>query len=172
VVRDGVAATINVGNDIPTIGSTTTNPNFESQTTNIVYRKTGVTLTVTPTINAQGAVILQIDQTISNESTSGPQLQGTPSVFERSIKTEVLAQDGQTILLGGLISENYTDGGSRVPGIASVPVLGNLFKSASQKKEKTELVIFITPRVIEGPGQWQDIRSKLAEGLTTINLTE
>lgn len=172
VVRDGVTASITVGNDIPTVGSTTTNPNFESQTTNIVYRKTGVTLTVTPTINAQGAVILEIDQTISNQSANGPQIQGTPSIFERSIKTEVLAQDGQTILLGGLISENYSDGDSEVPGLASLPLFGNLFKSLSRKKEKTELVIFITPRVIEGPGQWQDIRTKLAEGLTSITLSE
>ena len=172
VVRDGVSANITVGNDIPTVGSTTINPGTETRSTTVVYRKTGVSLTVTPTINAQGLVVLEIDQSISNTSSSGPQLSGSPSIFERSIKTEVLAQSGQTVLLGGLISENNTDGNTHVPGISRIPLLGHLFKGAEQRKEKTELVIFITPRVIDSVDQWQEIRAKLAEGLTSIQLAD
>lgn len=170
VVRDGVSANITVGNDIPTVGSTTINPGTETESTTIVYRKTGVSLTVTPTINAQGLVVLEIDQKISNTSSSGPQLAGSSSIFERSIKTEVLAQSGQTILLGGLISENNTDGGSHVPGLASIPLLGNLFKGKEQRREKTELVIFITPRVIDDVNQWQSIRNTIAESLNSIDV--
>ncbi|WP_169930385.1 secretin N-terminal domain-containing protein [Pseudidiomarina aestuarii] len=172
VVRDGVSASINVGNDIPTVGATITNPNFESQTTNVVYRKTGVTLTVTPTINAQGLVILEIDQNISNQSDSGPSLQGSPSVFERSIKTEVIAQSGQTILLGGLISESSSDGNTNVPGFSDIPLIGELFKGKDRSTEKTELVIFITPRIIDSVDQWSEIRRTIADSLTSIKLSD
>ncbi|MCC5824613.1 secretin N-terminal domain-containing protein [Alkalimonas sp.] len=172
VVRDGVSANITVGNDIPTIGSTTINPGTETQSTSVVYRKTGVSLTVTPTINAQGLVVLEIDQTISNTSSGGPQVAGSPSIFERSIQTEVLAQSGQTVLLGGLISESNTDGNSHVPGVSRVPLIGQLFKGAEQRREKTELVIFITPRVIDSVDDWQYIRATIAEGLTSIRLSD
>lgn len=172
VVRDGVSATINVGNDIPTVGATITNPNFESQTTNVVYRKTGVIFTVKPTINAQGLVILEIDQNISNQSSNGPSLQGSPSIFERSIKTEVIAQSGQTILLGGLISESSSDGNSNVPGFSDIPLIGELFKGKERSTEKTELVIFITPRIIDSVDQWSEIRRTIADSLTSIKLSD
>lgn len=172
VVRDGVSATINVGNDIPTVGSTTINPGTETQSTTVVYRKTGVKLTVTPTINAQGLVVLEIDQQISNTSDSGPQLAGSPSVFERSIQTEVIAQSGQTILLGGLISEDNSSGSSGIPGLSTIPVFGQLFKGENRKKSKTELVIFITPQVIDNVDQWQAIRNSVAKGLTNITISD
>lgn len=172
VVRDGIAASIQVGNDIPTVGSTTFTDNLESQTQSVEYRKTGVQLSVTPTINAQGLVVLQIDQTISNTSPTGPSVAGNPSIFERSIKTEVIAQSGQTVLLGGLISENNSSGDSKVPLLGDVPLLGNLFKSESEQSEKTELVIFITPRIIERTEQWEEIRKTIADGLTTISVND
>ncbi|WP_162178390.1 secretin N-terminal domain-containing protein [Pseudidiomarina atlantica] len=172
VVRDGVAASINVGNDIPTVGSTTFTEDLQSQTQSVTYRKTGVQLSVTPTINAQGLVVLQINQTISNTSPTGPSVAGNPSIFERTITTEVIAQSGQTILLGGLISENTSSGDSKVPIMGDIPVLGNLFKSESESKEKTELVIFITPRIIERTEQWEEIRKTIADGLTTISVND
>ncbi|RUO74556.1 hypothetical protein CWI80_04235 [Pseudidiomarina sediminum] len=172
VVRDGVSASINVGNDIPVVGSTTFTEDLQSQTQSVEYRKTGVQLAVTPTINAQGLVVLQIDQTISNTSPSGPSVAGNSSIFERTIKTEVVAQSGQTILLGGLISENSSSGDSKVPLLGDVPLLGNLFKSETEKSEKTELVIFITPRIIERTEQWEEIRKTIADGLTTISVND
>jgi general secretion pathway protein D len=172
VVRDGIAASIQVGNDIPTVGATTFTDDLQSQTQSVEYRKTGVQLNVTPTINAQGLVVLQIDQTISNTSPTGPSVAGNPSIFERSIKTEVIAQSGQTVLLGGLISENNSSGDSKVPLLGDVPILGNLFKSESESSEKTELVIFITPRIIERTEQWEEIRKTIADGLTTISVND
>lgn len=172
VVRDGVAASIAVGNDVPTAGATTINPGTETESTSVVYRKTGVRLNVTPKINAQGLVVLQIDKQISNVSTSGPQLAGSSSIFERSIQTEVIAQSGQTVLLGGLISENNNSGTNEVPGLASIPGLGVFFKGKNRRSEKTELVVFITPRIIDSLDQWPLIRARLAEGLKTLELME
>lgn len=173
VVRDGVSASISVGNDIPTVGSTVTNPlESNNQQLQVDYRKTGVQLTVTPTINAQGLVVMEIDQEISNNADSGPGVAGNPSFFERSIKTEVIAQSGQTVLLGGLISENKSNGTSKIPGLGDIPLLGNLFSSQSESTEKTELVVFITPRVIDNVDQWTEIRARIREGLTNLKLAD
>lgn len=173
VVRDGVSASISVGNDIPTIGSTVTNPlESNNQQLQVDYRKTGVQLTVTPTINAQGLVVMEIDQEISNNADSGPGVAGNPSFFERSIKTEVIAQSGQTVLLGGLISENKSNGKSKIPGLGDIPLFGSLFSSQSESTEKTELVVFITPRVIDSVDQWTEIRARIREGLTNLKLAD
>ncbi|WP_405598800.1 MULTISPECIES: secretin N-terminal domain-containing protein [unclassified Pseudoalteromonas] len=162
VVRDGVNATITVGTDIPIVSSTTNDPLDLSgrQTTNVEYRKTGVELGVTPTVNAQGVVLMEIKQKISNEVKNGSTLSGNPSVFERTIDTEVVAQNGQTIILGGLISENRTTQASSVPFFSSLPIIGNLFKADTRDGDKTELVVLVTPRVIESSSEWDDIKEK------------
>lgn len=168
LVRDGVSASISVGDNIPTIGSTTSDPiNGERQTTTIEYRKTGVDLTVTPTINAQGTVIMTIAQNISNVSdTSGAS--DNPSFFERTLNTEVVAGDGQTVMLGGLISENKSNGASSVPFFGSLPILGHLFRSDSSSSDKTELVILVTPKIVQSIDDWQRVKQSFKQGLENL----
>ena len=170
LVRDGVSASISVGDDIPTIGSTTSDPiNGERETTTIEYRQTGVDLTVTPTINAQGTVIMTIEQSISNVSdTTGSS--DSPSFFERSLSTEVVAGDGQTVMLGGLISENKSNGASSVPFFGTLPILGHLFRSDSSSSDKTELVIMVTPRVVQNSDDWERVKSSFMSGLENLEL--
>ena len=173
VVRDGVSASISVGTDIPTVGSTTTDPiNSNRQTTNVDYRKTGIQLTVSPTVNAQGLVVMQINQKISNTTDSGSTVAGSPAIFERSIETEVLANSGQTILLGGLVSEDVNNSESKVPGLGDIPVVGQLFRANRQSTVKTELVIFITPRVVTDLSSWDGIMDQLNQGLNTLEINE
>lgn len=172
VVRDGVSANINVGSDIPTVGSTTVNPGTETQSTAVQYRKTGVKLTVTPTISAQGFIVMEIDQNISNVLDGGVQIAGSQSFFERSISTEVIAQSGQTILLGGLMSENNNNSVSKVPGLGDLPLLGALFRSQKKSTTKTELVILITPRLIDTPIMWQDIKDNLQQQLHLLKISD
>lgn len=172
VVRDGVSASINVGSDIPTVGSTTINPGTDTQSTTVVYRKTGVELKVTPTISAQGLVVMQIEQKISNAQDGGIQVEGSSSVFERSISTEVIAQSGQSILLGGLISENTTNSKNKVPLLGDIPLLGALFRSERDSKTKTELIILITPKVLENTSQWQSISDKLSGQMSLLKITD
>lgn len=171
VVRDGVSASISVGTDIPTVGSTTSRPlESEAQTTNVEYRKTGLQLTVTPTINAQGLVVMEIDQQISSTTDSGSTVAGSPAIFERTLKTEVLSQSGQTILLGGLISEDVNNATSKVPGLGDIPLIGNLFSAKTESKTKTELVIFITPRVVTNMSSWYGIMDELNKGLESLEI--
>lgn len=159
VVRDGVSASISVGTDIPIIGETTADPiNGDRQTTSIDYRKTGVELSVTPTVNAQGVVLMEIQQKVSNQATGSTSSAGNPSIFERSIKTEVVAQSGQTVILGGLISENKSNSDSKVPLLGDMPLIGALFRADTKNNDRTELVVLVTPRVIETANEWQEIK--------------
>ncbi len=172
VVRDGVNASISVGTDIPIVGETSQDPiNGEKQTTKIIYRKTGVDLSVTPTVNAQGVVLMEISQKISNQLETGSTLAGNPSVFERTIDTEVIAESGQTIILGGLISENQSTKDSRVPFFSDLPIIGSLFGAETQSGDKTELVIMITPRVIESADEWGDLITLFDNTLTELTIT-
>ncbi|WP_462152145.1 type II secretion system protein GspD [Pseudoalteromonas xiamenensis] len=173
VVRDGVAAEIKVGSKIPTVGSTTSDPDGQRPTTQVVYQNTGVELKVTPTLNAQGVIIMEIQQNISNEvKTDNPTVQGSPAIFDRAIKTEAIAETGQTIILGGLISTRHSNGDSAVPGLSQIPILGELFKTKSESNEKTELVIMVTPKVIESGDEWLHIKADLQQQLSGLKLPQ
>jgi general secretion pathway protein D len=171
VVRDGASASISVGNDIPTIGATFFDPiQSETQITTVQYRKTGVNLTVTPNLNAQGLVVMEIDQEISNTVEGGSEVEGTPAIFERSLSTEVVARSGETILLGGLISENRSETVAKVPGLGDIPWLGRLFRSDTETTERTELVVMITPRVLDESTRWDGILNRLDSALRNLSL--
>ena len=168
-VRDGVSAQINVGSDISVVGSTTQDPiSGDRQTTTSEYRKTGVDVTVTPTVNAAGIVVIEVSQTISN-SLPDAGASGNPDIFERSLQTEVVARSGQTILLGGLISESSSVGDSSAPILGSIPLIGNLFKSGGDGGDRTELVMLITPRVLDDIGEWDSVKDDFRKGLKYLN---
>ena len=170
-VRDGVSASINVGSDISVVGATTQDPiNGERQTTVSEYRKTGVNVSVTPTVNSSGIVVLEINQEISNSVPNSSGASGNPDIFERSIKTEVLARSGQTVMLGGLVSQNYDTGGSSAPGLGNIPLLGNLFKGKSKNNARTELIMLVTPRVIDDLGQWDSVLDDFRQALIYLEI--
>ena len=166
VVRDGVAATISVGNDVPTVGATASDPIQSNRTiTTVLYRKTGLELTIVPNINAQGLVVMEISQRISNTVPGASGVSGAPTFFDRAVTTEVVARSGQSVLLAGLISESGTTTSDGIPWVRKLPVLGAAFRSDSQKREKTELVLLITPRVIETPEEWDSVKQGLEAAL-------
>ncbi len=173
VVRDGVSASISVGNDIPTVGATFFDPiQSDTQITSVQYRKTGVNLTVRPTLNAQGLVVMEITQDISNTVDGGSEVEGAPAIFERSLTTEVVARSGETVLLGGLIAENSTDNVAKVPGLGDIPWLGRLFRSDTQNAERTELIVMITPEVIDQSTRWDGILNRLDSALRHLELEQ
>jgi general secretion pathway protein D len=173
VVRDGVGATISVGSDIPTVGATASDPIQSNRVvTTVLYRKTGLELDITPTINAQGLVVMRIAQTISNTVPGSSDVQGAPVFFERSISTEVVAGSGQTVLLGGLISESGSNSSAGVPMLSRIPVLGSAFRSDQKKKDKTELVLLITPRILESGADWDSVRTGIGRALKYLDLSE
>ncbi|REL30226.1 secretin N-terminal domain-containing protein [Thalassotalea euphylliae] len=174
LVRDGVTASLEVGEQISVTDSVT--DGFDStdrQTTTSSYRQTGIKVSVTPTINAQGVVIMDISESISNEvESSASSATGNPNIFERNIATAVVAESGQTIILGGLIDENKSIIDNKVPLLGDIPILGNLFKSKNDSYSKTELVLLVTPKVISRSEQWGGIMSSFKQSLSGLDVVE
>jgi general secretion pathway protein D len=160
---------MSVGTDVPVVSATTINPGTETESQSVEYRRTGVELAVTPTINAQGLVVLQINQSISNTE-EGSTLAGSPIISARAVTTEVLAQSGQTVMLAGMMSESKNRVNTKVPLLGDLPLLGQLFQGEKDSTRKTELILLITPKVIDQPEQWQQIRHKLDNGLKYLKL--
>lgn len=174
LVRDGVTATLKVGTDISVTSSTIDGVDNNGRVTQTnTYRQTGINVSVTPTINAQGVVIMDITESISNEVTAqATEASGNPNVFVRDLSTAVVAESGQTIILGGLISENKSTVDNKVPLLGDIPVLGNLFKSQNDSFTQTELVLLVTPKVISRSEQWGSIMSSFQKSLTGLKITE
>ncbi|WP_282177126.1 secretin N-terminal domain-containing protein [Vibrio nereis] len=145
VVQDGESASITAGKQVPIqVGSNTTDGGNTS--TEIQYRSTGVSLSVTPTINADGLVALEINQSVSGSEPGPADL--NPIITDRTLSTSVLVGNGQTAVLGGLIQNNDANKGNSVPFLSDIPLLGNLFKAKSDTFSRSELVIMITPKIM------------------------
>lgn len=154
VVLNNKEARINVGEQLPVVqnylsGGFNTGTNGVSTGTSygsVQFRDVGVILTVTPRVNPGGLVYMEVQQEVSNPGTQDPT--GNYSVNKREIETEIAVQSGQTVLLGGLIRENEIRAKNGVPGLSRIPILGNLFGSTSKQRDRTELIVLITPRVV------------------------
>ena len=118
------------------------------QTSTVQYRSTGIILTVKPQINARGLVTLEISQEVSDAKTTTTGVGGTPTFTVRQAHTSLITADNQTVVLGGLIREDNTHTQAGIPGLRKMPVLGPLFGSEGVSKQKTELLVLITPHII------------------------
>ncbi|MDR2013804.1 MAG: type II secretion system secretin GspD, partial [Rhodanobacter sp.] len=160
VVNNNQEAQLTVGQQFPvvqnfygaTYGSTTTDPTAvnPSNVGSVQYLSTGVTLDVKPRVNPGGLVYLDISQQVSSQvaDSSSKNASGNPTISNRQFQTQLAIQSGQTVLLGGLIQDVNTKSKTGVPLISRVPVLGNLFGNTDTSKDRTELIVLITPRVI------------------------
>ncbi|NIA11251.1 MAG: type II secretion system secretin GspD [Nitrospiraceae bacterium] len=172
-VRDGKSASIVVGTEVPVITSEATTPEVQTQGTSgiirsVQYRSTGVSLEVTPSVHARGVVTLEIHQEVSEAQTNNTSNISSPIILNRTVSTEVVAADGQTVLLGGLIKENKSQTVTKVPLLGSIPVLGYLFKSTSKGRDRTELVVMITPHIIRNTEQIDDMRDAIFKSFEHI----
>lgn len=172
IASDNIAANIQVGSSIPILTSQGVVPGGTGGSSlfsnTIRNRNTGVILNVTPRINAGGWVTLAVQQEVS--SPGAPPAAGiqSPSINIRSVETQVTIKNGQTIAIGGIISE--TDGLSRngLPVLSRIPGLGLLFGHTSRKKVRTELIALITPHVIEDIEQAADLTEELKSSLEEL----
>jgi general secretion pathway protein D len=148
-VLDNQTAQLKVGDQVPVITreqQSTDNPDAPI-VNNVEYRDTGVVLQVTPRINPDGQVNLDIRQQVSNV-VPGTEERANPTISQREIGTAVSVASGQTVILGGLISQSQTSGRSGVPVLRDIPLVGNLFSGVSDSDQRTELVVLLTPKVI------------------------
>ena len=153
VVMNNQLAHIQVGNQIPVnqtsligLGGTGTT---DTTASSVTYLPTGVILDVQPRVTPGGLVYLNVHQQVS--ATQGnANSQGNYTIAQRDVATQVAVQSGQTVLLGGLITQDDEKNNTGVPFLSDIPVLGRLCGTTSRTRNRTELIVLITPKVIRG----------------------
>lgn len=173
IATDNIPASITVGTSIPTLSSQAlaagTQQDGSSLFTNTVTNvQTGVTLWITPRINASGIVTLMINQEVSVPMAPASGGIASPSIERRNVSTQITMADGDTVAIGGIMSETDLYSRSRVPLIGKVPILGSLFGSTSSSKQKTELIILITPRVVYDENELVTMSNELKSRLRSV----
>lgn len=152
LVQDNQSATIRVGDEVPvrtsestSIATSGTDPII---TSTIQYRDTGVLLEVSPRVNATGQITMEIVQEVNGVDLTTSSGIDSPTIFQRSINTVVTVQSGESIILGGLITESESVSENGVPFIRRVPVIGALFGSKTDSKDRAELLVMITATAV------------------------
>lgn len=144
VTTNNEEAKIEVADQIPY--SVTTISGSGLGTTSVQFISAGVKLTVKPTVNADRRITLKVKPEVSNAT--GSSLPGLPpTVNTRNADTTVILKDGDTIAIGGLIKEQNSKAVTGIPILMSIPILGHLFKSTDDRKQRTELIVFLTPKI-------------------------
>jgi type IV pilus assembly protein PilQ len=110
------------------------------------FVEAALSLEVTPHINANGTIVLKIDA--KNDAPDRQTSVGTPPINKKQATTEMLLRDGETTVIGGIYVDRDTEGADGVPWLMDIPFIGHLFKSTNTEKSKSELLIFITPRIL------------------------
>jgi general secretion pathway protein D len=154
-VQDKGEAKIQVGGETPILTSARETDQVDSGDSTvrneIEYRDTGVTLTVQPRVNEGGSVTLQITQEIRDAIENSSSTIGSPEFTTRVIETTVTVPHGQTLLLGGIITEDRTKSVDRIPVLGRMPLIGPAFRSVSNETLKRELLLAITPTIVSDP---------------------
>jgi len=157
LARDGQPATIVVGQSVPLVTSVSYSGLANLPVNNVTYTDVGIILKVTPYISSEGYVEMivspqnsSIDSTLSIPIATGV---NAPVIDVSSADTVIVTPDSQTVVIGGLMKNNKASSESKVPLLGDIPILGNLFKRKTTATTKTELMIFLTPHIIQAPGQ-------------------
>jgi general secretion pathway protein D len=166
VVVDSQPALLQVGDEIPiSTGTATILSNSNTPVVNTIeMRNTGVILKVWPHVHANGAIQLEVEQEISNVVNPSQQTL-TPTISQRRVHSTVAVMSGQTVLLGGLISEQEQKTVTGIPGLRQIKYLGDLFGARDQSMQRSEIIIFIRPKVIrdsvDARGVAEEFRDRL-----------
>lgn len=167
MVKSGQQASIDIGNEIPFITSTSQsveNPDSPVIQT-VQYRKTGVILQIEPIVHSSGFVDVRVSQELSEAQQNSTSSIDSPAIFNRSLETTVTLRDGGSVLLGGLISESNSDSVSGIKGLGTIPGFGRLFRKDSNSTDRTELVMMVIPYIIENPDEATEITDRVLEVL-------
>jgi general secretion pathway protein D len=186
MVLNNQEAFMNVGDKVPIATSQSTNNNSVNVTpssgilpsnnsnvsaivsNNIQMQDTGIILKIKPRVNAGGLVLLKIEQDANQAVATTTSSLNSPTIQQRKINSSIAVKNGETIVLGGLIREDSSDGLTGMPILSDIPVIGSLFGTTSKNKDKTELVILITPRVVENENHAKAVTDEFKRKLTGI----
>lgn len=171
VALDNQPAHLQVGDEVPVItrqAQDVVNSNAP-QVNTVEFRDTGVILDVTPRISSTGLVTMEIRQEVSNVSTSATTGALTPTISKREMESTVAARSGQTVILGGLISDTKETSQSNLPGIAKLPVIKNLVGNHNVDGKRIELLVFLTPRVLDLDEDMSKVVDEIRGRMTLIS---
>jgi general secretion pathway protein D len=170
LVLDHQTAGLTVGAQVPIVTQsaqsvvTTGAPVVNS----VDYRNTGVILQVTPRVNSSGLVALDIDQEVSDVAQTTSSTIDSPTINDRHIISSVVVKDGETVALGGLISENRNDSKTGVPVLSDIPWVGPLFRSTDRSVGRKELLVMLSPRIVRNSNDAAAMTNDLLAGMRTI----
>jgi len=170
LAADNREAHIQVGQSIPILTGTQTNlaSTADNVFNQIQYRDTGTILTILPQVNSEGLVNMQISQEVSAVGSANFGSTGSPSFLTREAETTLVVQDGDGILIGGIIDEQRQTSRSGVPFIMDIPVIGRLFRFDRATQVRTELLILITPHVIRTRDESLRVTERYKRGFTAL----
>lgn len=173
MVLDNRTATLQVGDQVPIVTQSAvsiTDPNAPI-VNSVSLRDTGIILNVTPRVNDGGLVILDIDQEVSDVVPTRSSGIDSPTIQQRRISTSVAVNDGESIALGGLIRERISDNKTKLPLLGDLPLLGSAFSTTTQSTTRTELLVLITPKVIQSSDDAALVTDELRERMQSIQNT-
>ena len=175
VALDNQPALLQVGDEVPiSTGTATILSNSSTPVVNqIELLNTGVILKVLPHVNANGSIQLEIDQEVSNvvNANNNAQPTLTPTISQRRVHSTVAVMSGQTVLLGGLISDNTQNTRSGIPVLSDIKVLGALFGTTNNTKTRSEIIIFIRPQLIRNSVDGRAVTEEFRERLQSMKGT-
>ena len=166
MVKSGEHASIDVGTEVPIITQQATAPDLPQNTPSILqqvqYRKTGVLLDIDAVVHSGQRVDLKLSQEVSEAAPTDTSDISSPSIFSRKLTTSLSLQDGESMLLGGLISKTGSDTKTKVPLLGDIPAVGRLFQSRSRTGVRTEMLMLITPYIVEDASQARAITDAIS----------
>jgi general secretion pathway protein D len=162
---DGTQAKFMVGAEVPYSAGFYTQATG-GETTNVQYRETGVSLLVLPKISASGSITLNLAQEVSSPNSTSSL---NPTFGKTLVETTLAVQDGETVAIAGLIRDNKTVGRSGVPLLSEIPIIGHLFGGTTRNSNRTELIILITPHVIQTVDKLQEATQELKDTLRNVH---
>jgi general secretion pathway protein D len=176
LVQDNQPARLQVGQLVPylTQSSQSTITSGSPVINSINYQPTGVIMQVTPRVNSEGLVTLDIAQEVSSIDTSVTATTtgiSSPTFTERNVTSRVVVQDGDTVGLAGLIQDSISRGNSGIPWLKDIPVLGLLAGTQDNVRSRTELLVLITPHVVRDARQAQELTEDLREQMHNAAMT-
>jgi general secretion pathway protein D len=162
-VQSNQTARLRVGDSVPVvtqqaIGTSATDARIVNS---ISLRDTGVSLDVTPRVNASGNVLLEVDQDVSDAVRTTTSGIDSPTIQQRRLRSVVSVASGETVALGGLIREGSTDNRTGIPFLMDVPVLREVLGVTGRDRRRTELLVLITPRVVQSTEELRRVTEEL-----------
>lgn len=172
LTTDNEEAFINVGKNVPFQTRTGTTSTSEVYNT-FEYRDVGITLKVTPQVSKDRLIRLNLEQTLTAlDAASNTNNDERPTTFKREVNTTVIVRDGHTVVIGGLIDDSFSESENRIPCLGDIPGLGWAFRSMNRGREKTNLYIFMTPRVVRNEAEAAEIYQKKRDEMNTYDTND